>query len=234
MRRCRIIIVSPPETKRNSQYFEIKTECYCTQNKHHLTHILDTLNLNYVIKESHEHCKIRNSQHAVKFCQLFSFAKNQICDYSFYDLWRIILNLKLLSMLKKVFPYISYSRECEKCVYYLTSIYCNNLFSSVINNVDKIDVLCYIKLVVCFMVQLCLPKKLIELKNHISIYQIIREQVRVVHPLSKWITTSPKKYRSKLFTNKNIPNTYNVYTTLSLTTLRIFYAILVLMYICQL
>ena len=82
MRRCRIILVSPPETNRNSQYFEIKTECYCIQNKHSLTHIIDYLNPNYHGKEYHENCEIRN---VVKFCQLFNFAKNQVCDHSFYD-----------------------------------------------------------------------------------------------------------------------------------------------------
>lgn len=137
------------------------------------------------MKENHVHCKARNARQSVKFCELVSIAKNQVCDHLFYNEWIIIPILKLYPMFKKVFPYINNIREREIRDYYLTFIYCYILFSSVINNVDKIPGLCYIKFVVYFMVQLCLPKKLIELKNQISTYHIISEQVRVVYPLSK-------------------------------------------------
>ena len=211
MRPCRIILVSPPETNRNCQFIEISTECNCNRNKNSLTYIQETLNLNCVMKEYHVRCQIRKFRDAVKCCQLFNFFKNHFCEHYFYIQWRLTSNQKLFSTLTKVFSYIIYLRECEKCVYYLTGIYCYILFSSVIYNVNKIHGSFDIKFVLCFMVQLCLPKKLIEQKSHISIYQIISEKLRVVHPLSIWITTSPKKYRSKLFTNKNIPNTYNIF-----------------------
>ena len=204
MRRCRITFVSPPETNRNSQDFVIKQEFYCIKNKDTLTHKVEALKRSSVMKENNVHGRVRSSRHSVTFRQLFIIAKNQICDDTFSKQWKIICNLKLYPVFRKVFPYIDNLRKCEQIVCYITIIYCYIFFISVINNVDTVLRVCYIKHVECFVEQLCTTKKLIEANNQNSIYQIRSEHSRVVYPLSKWITTSPKKYLSKWFTHLNI------------------------------
>ena len=89
----------------------------------------------------------------------------------------------------------------ESSVLYGNKICVNTYYYyiAVINNVEwLITGLYHIKcIIVLLMLQISFSKKLLILQVYHKIYKKLHNKVRVVYPLTKWITTSLKKYPSK-------------------------------------
>ena len=89
----------------------------------------------------------------------------------------------------------------------LSVLYGNNIYVSlyqehfaVINNVVWLIIGLYIKCIKVFlMLQVSYLQKLLTLQVQHKIYQKLYKKLRVVYPLTKWITTSLRKYQSKCF-----------------------------------
>jgi hypothetical protein len=205
MRRCRVAFVSPPETNNNSQCLVITTECNCISNKNHSTSPIKTVNSMFstIQKSNHvDHGRVKSAQNQIAVCQFCNVDLGYDGAFIINKYFETNGALDVLLIFELLFQrihniYTSDARVC--CLAVIYSYF--SCVSVIVSNYNNIKRLCLIKPLICLILQLSLPKKLIEPPNPGTSYLKKSEKVRVVYPLSKWITTSPKKYLSKLVLN---------------------------------
>ena len=198
MRRCRVKFVSPPETISHGT----STENDSSRTKITLTSMIDQTNTDSKIQINPiDDGQLEVFQQQLGFDQILWYYTSNV-DSRITDMYLQNFKGLVFYLCTKVFHQIINLYQHETCVCRVALVYFS--YTSVMTKVYDIIQLCLTNYVLCLMLKMYLPKRPIELLNQTTLYLKISEQVRVVCPLSIWITTSPKKYLSKLILDKKI------------------------------
>ena len=207
----RVMFVSPPETNNNNiQSFVLTTECDCVLNKNYSTLKTEktinpicfaTLKINLTNNATIVECE-QNKIAPFQFCKL-DFKHDG--DYTISKHSQTSILVLVLLLCKQLIEHIHNINIIELFSCCLAIIYSYFLPLPVIFNKYKtIKRLCLTKWLICMILQLYWPKTQTRNQTYKNILLERSQNVRGVYPLSKWITTSPKKYPSKL--NRNNKN----------------------------
>ena len=198
MRRCRVKFVSPPETISHGT----STENDSSRTKITLTSMIDQTNTDSKIQINPiDDGQLDVFQQQLGFDQILWYYTSNV-DSRITDMYLQNFKGLVFYLCTKVFHQIINLYQHETYFCRVALVYFS--YTSVMTKVYDIIQLCLTNYVLCLMLKMYLPKRPIELLNQTTLYLKISEQVRVVCPLSIWITTSPKKYLSKLILDKKI------------------------------
>ena len=208
MRRCRVTFVSPPETNSKKSQCFVKTTEYNerTLQKEDVTsknvHLLQytyygTLNRNDVNGETFEgSSKIEVYS---QFCNKCNYDGTPISFKHYVQPNGVSKVLISKLPIQRYHEYCSSDSPCVFCCLIIIISFISSI-SVISNNIYNNTAQFLIKQLICLISVLqSLPKNNINNQILTTSCQNKCEEVRVKYPLSKWITTSPKKYPSKLF-----------------------------------
>ena len=195
MRRCRVVYALPPEININRQSFSESKECnlisiqYRSPPTCERTQILSVVETNELCEHNFVSFCHQDRLHTV--CRL---AVTHIC----------IINMKLYGLMVTNYilfeddiSFIKHENLRKFCVFLNNLIYTYLLFTSVITPLYKALESCILQCTPILMLQSTSPAKLIRVIYQNKLHLQGGINLRVLYPLSKWITTSPRRYPSK-------------------------------------
>ena len=195
MRRCRVVFVLPPQININRQSFSESKECNLISFQYHFpstserTQILSVVETNELCE--HNIVSLCHQYRLHTFCRL---AAAHICiiNMKFYG---IIVNNYIL--FEEDLPFMKHENVRKFCAGLNNLIYTYLLFTSVITPLYKALESCILQCTSILMLQSTSSAKLIRVRDQNESYLQRSKHLRVLYPLSKWITTSPRRYPSK-------------------------------------
>ena len=195
MRRCRVVFALPPEININRQSFSESKECnlisiqYRSPPTCEWTQILSVVETNELCEHNFVSFCHQDRLHTV--CRL---AVTHIC----------IINMKFYGLMVKDYilfeenlSFINHENLRKCCACFKNLIYTYILFTSVITTLYKALESCILQCTSILMLQSTSSAKLIRVTYQNESYLQRSKNLRVLYPLSKWITTSPRRYPSK-------------------------------------
>ena len=195
MRRCRVVFALPPEININRQCLSESKEYNLISIQYRLpstserTHILSVVETN----ELCEHNSV-SFRHQYKLHTVCRLPVTHIC----------IINMKLYGLVVKNYilfeedlSFINYENLRKFCACLNNLIYTYLLFASVITTLYKALESCILRCTSILMLQSTSSAKLIGVTYQNELHLQGGTNLRALYPLSKWITTSPRRYPSK-------------------------------------
>ena len=195
MRRCRVVFVLPPKININRQSFSESKEC-------------NLISIQYRLPSTSERTKILSVVETNELCKhnLVSYRH----QYRLHIVCRLpvthisIINMKLYGLMVKNYilfeenlSFIEHENLRTFCACLINWICTYFLFTTVITTLYKALELCILQCTSILMSQSSSSEKLIRVIYQNESHLQRSKNLRVLYPLSKWITTSPRRYPSK-------------------------------------
>ena len=195
MRRCRVVFALPPEININRQIFLESKECNLISIQYRSPSTSERKQILSVV-ETNELCEhnILSFCHQDRLHTVCRLPVTHICIISmkFYGL---MVNNYIL--FEEDLSFIKHDNLRKFCACLNNLIYTYLLFTSVITILYKALESCILQCTSILMLQSTSSAKLNRVIYQNALHLQRSKNLRVLYPLSKWITTSPRRYQSK-------------------------------------